>query len=141
MRFSQNLVRPFPTIRLSLVHAAKRKSTSRSFILIPITMRPTQALNGGGAPNWKVGNWIGDWGQMGGAKQKGIIHYGVSANRLDPMKGTLHDAVFNTFRRTKGQIFYWVPPLVAAYYLLEWATERNHFLNSKHGRAEFGDEE
>ncbi|KAG5947289.1 hypothetical protein E4U53_006434 [Claviceps sorghi] len=78
---------------------------------------------------------------IGGAKQKGIIHYGVSANRQNPMSGTFHDAIFNTFRRTKGQIFYWVPPMVAAYYLMDWATERNHYLNSKHGRAEFGDEE
>lgn len=62
--------------------------------------------------------------KIGGAKQKGIIHYGVSANRQNPMSGTFHDAIFNTFRRTKGQIFYWVPPLVAAYYLMDWATER-----------------
>lgn len=36
----------------------------------------------------------------------------------------VHDAFFNTFRRTKGQIFYWLPPLVAGYYLMQWATER-----------------
>jgi ubiquinol-cytochrome c reductase subunit 8 len=35
-----------------------------------------------------------------------------------------HDAIFNTFRRSKGQIFYWLPPLVAGYYLMDWATER-----------------
>ena len=70
----------------------------------------------------------------------------------------VHDAFFNTFRRSKGQIFYWLPPLVAGYYLMEWATERyvanwcqrlcitvltwnsNHYLQSKAGRAEFADE-
>ncbi|KAG5962844.1 ubiquinol--cytochrome-c reductase subunit 8 [Claviceps arundinis] len=103
-------------------------------------MRPTQALRGG-EPNWKVGHYIGDWGNMGGFKQKGIIHYGISANRQNPMVGTFHDAIFNTFRRTKGQILYWLPPMIAAYGLLNWATERNHYLNSKAGRAEFGDEE
>ncbi|GAO19482.1 uncharacterized protein UV8b_00421 [Ustilaginoidea virens] len=104
-------------------------------------MRPTQPLSGSGAPNWKIGHWIGDWGSFGGAKQKGIIHYGVSANRQNPLAGIVHDAIFNTFRRTKGQIFYWVPPMIAAYYLMDWATERNHYLNSKQGRAEFAGEE
>ncbi|KJK76391.1 hypothetical protein H634G_08282 [Metarhizium anisopliae BRIP 53293] len=75
-----------------------------------------------------------------GSKQKGIIHYGLSANRQNPTAGMVHDAFFNTFRRTKGQIFYWLPPLVAGYYLMQWATERNHYLQSKAGRAEFGDE-
>lgn len=60
----------------------------------------------------------------GGRKQKGIIHYGVSANRQNPIAGSFHDAIFNTFRRTKGQVFYWVTPIVIAYYLLDWATER-----------------
>lgn len=74
----------------------------------------------------------------------------------------MHDAVFNTFRRTRAQILYWVPPMLAAYYVMNWATERyvllpfsptfilfqcltrnlrNHYLNSKAGRAEFKDEE
>ncbi|PHH91601.1 hypothetical protein CDD83_11070 [Cordyceps sp. RAO-2017] len=104
-------------------------------------MRPTQALYGGGAPNWKIGHFIGDWGSIGGAKQKGIITYGVSANRLNPFAGIVHDAVFNTFRRTKGQIFYWLPSVMLGYYLMNWASERNEYLNSKAGRAEFADAE
>lgn len=40
------------------------------------------------------------------------------------MAGVAHDAVFNTFRRTKAQIFYWLPAMVAGYYILNWATER-----------------
>ncbi|KAM0261811.1 hypothetical protein ACHAQJ_002014 [Trichoderma viride] len=103
-------------------------------------MRPTQALRSG-APQPKIGHWLGDWGSFGGAKQKGIIDYGLSANRQNPFAGAAHDAIFNTFRRTKSQIFYWLPPMLAGYYLLNWATERNHYLNSKAGRAEFADAE
>ncbi|KAJ6782784.1 hypothetical protein PWT90_04141 [Aphanocladium album] len=104
-------------------------------------MRPTQKMYGG--PNWKVGNWLGhDFGAFGGAgKVKGIITYGLSANRQNPFAGAAHDAVFNTFRRTKSQIFYWAPALLAGYYLMHWATERNEYLNSKAGRAEFADSE
>ncbi|KAK4084282.1 uncharacterized protein Triagg1_762 [Trichoderma aggressivum f. europaeum] len=132
-------------------------------------MRPTQVRLGGGAPQPKTGHWLGDWGSFGefgllderlqritrkrdfedarrrmvgsGAKQKGIVDYGLSANRQNPFAGAAHDAIFNTFRRTKSQIFYWLPPMLAGYYLLSWATERNHYLNSKAGRAEFADSE
>jgi hypothetical protein len=60
----------------------------------------------------------------GGEKQRGIITYGLSANRQNPWAGAFHDAIFNTFRRTKGQIFYWLPPMVAGYYIMNWAVER-----------------
>ena len=62
--------------------------------------------------------------RAGGSKQKGIITYGMSANRLNPIAGAGHAAVFNTFRRTKSQIFYWLPVMAAGYYLMSWATER-----------------
>ncbi|TQV95393.1 hypothetical protein V2A60_009573 [Cordyceps javanica] len=104
-------------------------------------MRPTQRMLSG--PNWKVGNWLGhDFGAFGGAgKVKGIITYGIAANRQNPFAGAAHDAIFNTFRRTKSQIFYWLPSLMAGYYLMHWATERNEYLNSKAGRAEFAGSE
>ncbi|VUC34694.1 unnamed protein product [Clonostachys rosea] len=98
-------------------------------------MRPTQMLRGGGEPNPKLGHFIGDWGSIGGQKQRGIVHYGLSANRQNPIAGAAHDAIFNTFRRTKSQIFYWLPTALAGYYLMSWATDYNHFLNSKEGRA------
>ena len=60
----------------------------------------------------------------GGTKQKGIVHWGLSANRQNPFANAGHDAVFNTFRRTKAQIFYWLPALLTGYYLMSWATER-----------------
>lgn len=60
----------------------------------------------------------------GGEKQRGIITYGLSANRQNPWAGAFNDAIFNTFRRTKGQIFYWLPPMIAGYYIMNWAVER-----------------
>jgi len=52
------------------------------------------------------------------------------------MAGAFKAAIFNTFRRSKDQILYWLPPFVLAYAIMEWATERNEYLNSKPGRAE-----
>ncbi|GKT60134.1 cytochrome b-c1 complex subunit 8 [Colletotrichum tofieldiae] len=96
----------------------------------------------------------------GGEKQRGIITYGISPNRQNPFAGAAHDAVFNTWRRFSQQVLYVLPPLVAGWYIMDWATHRsvtsperpeaglrtdmrcsNHYLNSKQGRAEFGDEE
>ncbi|PHH66899.1 hypothetical protein CDD81_5251 [Ophiocordyceps australis] len=104
-------------------------------------MRPTQALrSGGGGPNWKLGHYLGEWGTIGGTKQKGIVHYGLSANRQNPFAGALHAAVFNTFRRTKAQIIYWLPPVIIGYYAMTWAVEKNEYYSSKAGRAELGDD-
>lgn len=61
---------------------------------------------------------------VGGLKQKGIIHYGLSANRQNPFAGAAHDAVFNVWRRTSGQLLFWVPPVLAGYYLMEWAIQK-----------------
>lgn len=57
-------------------------------------------------------------------KQKGIVSYGIANNRQNPLAGTFHDAIFNTWRRFYGQVFYWAPPVVAAYYIMNWAIER-----------------
>ncbi|KAK3327098.1 cytochrome b-c1 complex subunit 8 [Cercophora scortea] len=106
-------------------------------------MRPTQSLNGGGggAPLGRFNKYLGGWGGFGGMKQKGIITYGLSPNRQNPFAGAAHDAVFNTWRRFSAQVFYWAPPMIAGYYLMDWAVHRNEYLNSKAGRAEMGDEE
>ena len=74
-------------------------------------------------------------------KQKGIITYGISSNRQNPLAGVFHDAIFNTFRRVSSQILYIAPPFIGAYLILDWATHRNEYLNSKAGRAEFADSE
>ncbi|KAI5467212.1 cytochrome b-c1 complex subunit 8 [Mariannaea sp. PMI_226] len=102
-------------------------------------MQPTQALRSHLDP--ARGHYLGNWGHFGGEKQRGIVTYGLSANRQNPFHNAFNDAIFNTFRRTKAQIFFWVPPMIAGYYLMDWATHRNHYFNSKAGRAEFGDEE
>ncbi|GJC98677.1 Cytochrome b-c1 complex subunit 8 [Colletotrichum higginsianum IMI 349063] len=80
-------------------------------------------------------------GFAGGEKQRGIITFGITPNRQNPFAGAAHDAVFNTWRRTSAQILYVVPPLLAGWYIMDWAIHRNHYLNSKQGRAEFADEE
>ena len=60
----------------------------------------------------------------GSPPQKGIITYGLSSNRQRPLAGTAHAAVFNVYRRTKGQILFWTIPILAGYELMSWATER-----------------
>jgi len=57
-------------------------------------------------------------------KQKGIVSYGIANNRQNPLAGTFHDAIFNTWRRFYGQVFYIAPPMVVGYYVLNWAIER-----------------
>ncbi|KAI0134716.1 UcrQ family protein [Xylariales sp. AK1849] len=105
-------------------------------------MRTTQILRAGGeSPIGRDGHYLGGWGNFGGLKQKGIVTYGLSANRQNPFAGAAHDAVFNSWRRFSKQVLYFAPPLVFFYYAMEWATHRNHYLNSKQGRAEFEGQE
>lgn len=61
---------------------------------------------------------------IGSQPQKGIVTYTLSPNRYDPLAGIVKNAVFNTYRRTKHQILYWLPPLVLAYFLMDWAVEQ-----------------
>ncbi|KAF2476852.1 UcrQ-domain-containing protein [Lindgomyces ingoldianus] len=92
----------------------------------------------------KHGYHIGEWGnpyEGGGQKGKGTITYAMSANRQRPMAGVLSKGPWNMFRRTRKQILYVLPPFVAAYAAMHWAVERNEYLNSKPGRAEFADSE
>ncbi|KAF2794206.1 UcrQ-domain-containing protein [Melanomma pulvis-pyrius CBS 109.77] len=89
-------------------------------------------------------NWhIGDWGNpyaAGGRGGKGTITYSMSSNRLNPFAGFLKKGIPNTVRRGRNQVLYVVPPFIVAYYTMKWAIERNEYLNSKPGRAEFGEE-
>jgi len=71
----------------------------------------------------------------GGEKQRGIITYGLSANRQNPWAGSVNAAIFNTFRRTKNQIFFWLPPMVAGYWMMSWAVERYVFMQRSHHDA------
>ena len=56
--------------------------------------------------------------------QRDIVTYGIAQNRLNPLAGVWSSAVFNTFRRTRGQILYWGVPLLVGYSAMQWAIER-----------------
>ncbi|EME48823.1 hypothetical protein DOTSEDRAFT_122363 [Dothistroma septosporum NZE10] len=102
-------------------------------------MRASQILRAGGGEK-RPGQYLGPWGALGSMPQKGIVHYGLAQNRQNPLAGTASAAIFNTFRRTRGQILYWAVPLLVGYQTMQWAIERNEYLNSKAGRAEFSEE-
>ncbi|RDW82010.1 ubiquinol-cytochrome c reductase complex ubiquinone-binding protein [Coleophoma cylindrospora] len=105
-------------------------------------MRPSQILRSGGDGEvGKYGKYLGPWGNFGSPVQKGVASYALSANSQRPLAGTLNAAIFNTWRRFSHQVLYFAPPLIAAYVAMEWAIERNEYLNSKPGRLEFADEE
>ena len=98
---------------------------------------------------------------QGSPRQKGIVTYSLSSNRQRPLAGILNAAVFNTWRRFRGQVLYFAPPLVLAYLVMDWATQksvlsiefassehklsyspyRNEYLNSKPGRLANADKE
>lgn len=67
---------------------------------------------------------MGSWGSLGSPPQKGVTSYSLSSNRQAPLAGTLHNAIFNTWRRFRNQVLFVVPPFVAAYMIIGWAKER-----------------
>ncbi|KAL9056800.1 MAG: hypothetical protein Q9206_002595, partial [Seirophora lacunosa] len=95
---------------------------------------------GAGELNPKHGHYLGPWGNFGSQTQKGIITYAISSNRQKPFAGATRTAVFNTFRRSKAQFLYVVPPFAGAYLLMNWAIEKNEFYNSKEGRMKAPEE-
>ncbi|RYP14492.1 hypothetical protein DL765_006328 [Monosporascus sp. GIB2] len=100
--------------------------------------------HGDEAPVNKYGKYLNKvgWGNFGCVlPQRGVITYSMSPNRQNPLAGAGRAAVFNTWRRFSTQVLYWAPPLVAAYYAMKWAGERNEYLNSKGGRAQRGNSE
>lgn len=86
--------------------------------------------------HYGIGNMEMGWGKgrkmdllltgigIGSQTQKGIAAYTLSSNRQRPFAGALNAAIFNTWRRTKNQILYVLPPFVIAYSLMQWAIER-----------------
>ncbi|KAI4201454.1 MAG: hypothetical protein LQ350_003213 [Teloschistes chrysophthalmus] len=93
-------------------------------------------MGGGGSEplDYKHGQFLGPWGNLGSQTQKGIVTYSLSANRQRPFAGATSAAIFNTYRRSRAQFLYVVPPLVLGYMLIDWANEKNHYYNSKEGR-------
>ncbi|KAF9178660.1 hypothetical protein BGZ51_003064 [Haplosporangium sp. Z 767] len=71
------------------------------------------------------GPWMGWWGHLGAAKQRGIVIYSLSPYEQRAFAGALHQAVFNTFRRVTGQAFYITVPFGLAYGVYSWGKE-NH---------------
>ena len=60
----------------------------------------------------------------GSPPQKGIATYSLSSNRQNVNAHALYNAVFNTWRRSKNQIGYWLPPFAIAYFTLDWAIKK-----------------
>ncbi|OXV07699.1 hypothetical protein Egran_04536 [Elaphomyces granulatus] len=97
---------------------------------------------GGNSVDPKHGAYLGGWGGLGcPTPQKGIVSYSLSANRQRPLAGAFHAAIFNTWRRFRHQVLYVAPPFIIAYSLMNWANERNEYLNSKPGRLAEGSSE
>ncbi|CAO1635211.1 unnamed protein product [Sympodiomycopsis kandeliae] len=101
-------------------------------------MFPSQAVHSGMPTGKKYMGW---WGAMGGPQQKGITSYTISANEQQPMRGALRQYLFYGYKRTMKLAPKFVIPFLAGYGLIAWAKERNHYLNSKAGKMEYGDEE
>ncbi|KAF2437223.1 UcrQ-domain-containing protein [Karstenula rhodostoma CBS 690.94] len=89
---------------------------------------------------WHIGGW-GNPYEGGGQPGKGIVTYSLSTNRQRPWAGFFTKGVWNSVRRVRNQVLYVVPPFILAYSAMQWAIERNEYLNSKPGRAEFADAE
>jgi len=99
-----------------------------------LRMQATKILRSGHGPDPKNGVYMGGWGNLGSQTQKGVTSYSISPNRQRPLAGTLHAAIFNTFRRTRHQVLYWLPSLLVGYAAMQWAIEKNEYYNSKPGR-------
>ncbi|PGH11544.1 hypothetical protein AJ79_04802 [Helicocarpus griseus UAMH5409] len=96
---------------------------------------------GGASADPKRGRYIGSFGSFGCPSPQKIASYALSPNRQRPFAGALNNAVFNTFRRSRNQALYVLPPFIAAYAIMSWAIEKNEYLNSKPGRLAEGAEE
>ncbi|KAL1583863.1 hypothetical protein WHR41_07150 [Cladosporium halotolerans] len=80
------------------------------------------------------------WGHKDLPKQNGIVTYRLSPNQIKISKHFwTQRGWLNTLRRCSSQFLYVVPPMFAAYLLMTWAEDKSRFLNSKEGRALYGD--
>ncbi|KAB2581140.1 UcrQ [Lasiodiplodia theobromae] len=95
----------------------------------------------GGGGEKLPGQYMGWWGSLGSLPQKGVTTYALSQNRQKPLGGAFNAAIFNTFRRTRQQILFWAPPMIAGYSIMQWAIESNEYYNGKEGRALMGGDE
>lgn len=73
---------------------------------------------------------------MGSPAQKNVATYTVSPYATKPLKGNLHNAFFNVFRRTKNQALFVIIPAVIVWNVWVAARDYNEFLYTKAGREE-----
>ncbi|EAU36729.1 conserved hypothetical protein [Aspergillus terreus NIH2624] len=81
---------------------------------------------GGNLNDPKNGYWLGVPGAFVRASPQRVVTYVRSPNRLRPLAGCLHAAIFNVARRCRQQALYVVPPFIVAYVALLWADERQY---------------
>ncbi|KAF9436439.1 hypothetical protein BGZ76_003970 [Entomortierella beljakovae] len=84
------------------------------------------------------GKWMGNWGHLGAPKQRGIAVYSLSPYEQRAFAGAAHQAIFNTFRRFSGQVFYIGVPIALGYSIFSWGKENHAFRLSKAGHAKYG---
>ncbi|KAK5018526.1 ubiquinol--cytochrome-c reductase subunit 8, partial [Cryomyces antarcticus] len=77
----------------------------------------------GGGGDKMPGQYMGWWGSLGSPPQKGVTTYALAQNRQKPLAGVFDAAIFNTWRRFKGQVLYIAPPMIIAYSVMQWAIE------------------
>lgn len=87
-----------------------------------------------GGPSPKT--YMGWWGHIGSPKQKYVTTYTVSPFATRPMKDSLYNAFFNTFRRTKNQALYILIPGTIVWNIWTRARDYNEYLYTKEGREE-----
>ena len=75
---------------------------------------------------------------MGGPKQRYITTYQLSPYEQRVCAGTLHRAVFNTWRRTIRQVPYVLPGVVFFFGYYTYGVRANEYDHSKAGMMEAG---
>ncbi|EGV62116.1 ubiquinol--cytochrome-c reductase subunit 8 [Yamadazyma tenuis] len=81
-------------------------------------------------------HYMGWWGAIGGPKQKYVNQYTVTPYATRPLKGNLHKAFFNTFRRVKNQALFVIIPFSIVWSIWAQARDYNEFLYTKAGKEE-----
>ncbi|ORY28056.1 cytochrome b-c1 complex subunit 8 [Naematelia encephala] len=100
-------------------------------------MRPSQvALSG--MPSGKT--WQGWWGDLGGAKQKGIVTYTLSPYQQRAFKGVITGWILNGSTRLLAQVPYWIVPFGIAYSTYLWGKSTYEYNNSKEGHHKLAQE-
>lgn len=100
--------------------------------LATVLSNPHQLIMAGPHPK----TYMGWWGSLGSPKQKYVNIYTVSPYATRPLKGALHNSIFNTFRRFKNQVLYVAIPAAIVWTINSKATEYNEYLYTKAGREE-----